>query len=212
MTGRKYTKKEIIKILHQSAKKYQEKLLNKKIIFIYKNKDNLDFIEALFKDSNFMHLTGIKYKKGANQFFIDCIQSKINSNDIEIKNKIFTSLKLQILENAMSINKSAKRIGIYNDGKTNIKIEKVIGNTHYCLGFSNLNNKGKEIKYYYPKTLFQDDLKKNVLEEYRIIAILLKNKNDKLYNEITYLSRNTTLQQLQDKKILQKLDYKNLKS
>ena len=145
MTGRKYTKKEIIKILHQSAKKYQENLLNKKIIFIYKNKDNLDFIEALFKDSNFMHLTGIKYKKGANQFFIDCIQSKINSNDIEIKNKIFTSLKLQILENAMSINKSAKRIGIYNDGKTNIKIEKVIGNTHYCLGFSNLNNKGKEI-------------------------------------------------------------------
>lgn len=66
MTGGKYTKKDIIKILHQSAKKYQENLLNKKIIFIYKNKDNLDFIEALFKDSNFMHLTGIKYKKGAN--------------------------------------------------------------------------------------------------------------------------------------------------
>lgn len=211
MRSRKYTKKDIIKILHQSAKKYQENLLNKKIIFIFKNKDNLDYIEILFKDSNFMHLTGIKYKKGANQFFIDCIQSKIKSNDIEIKNEIFTFLKLQILENAMSINKSAKRIGIYNNGKTNIKIEKVIGNTHYCLGFSNLNNNRNEIKYYYPKTLFQDNLKNNVLEEYKIVAILSKNKNDKLYNEITYLSRSATLEVLEDKKILEKLDYKNLK-
>ena len=63
MSKSNYSKKEIINILYASAKKYQKYLLNKNIIFIYKDKtDNkLNFIETYFQDFNFMHLTGIKY-------------------------------------------------------------------------------------------------------------------------------------------------------
>ena len=201
MKNKKYTKKDIIKILYLNAEEYEENLLDKNIMFIYKNgkTNSMHYIETIFNDYNFLHLTGMKYKKGAIKFFKSCRRKNLQDKDVEIRNEIFTALKLEVLESAMAINKSAKRIGIYNDNKSNIKIERVIGNMHCWIGFSNLKQNNEKIKYYYPKTLIQDDFRKNVTEENKIIAILSKNKNDKLYNEITYLSNNTTLARLKEK-------------
>lgn len=215
MKNKKYTKKDIIKILYLNAEVYEQNLLDKNIMFIYKNgkTNSMHYVETSFNDYNFLHLTGIKYKKGAIKFFKSSIRKKLQDKDVEIKNEIFTVLKLEVLESAMAINKSAKRIGIYNDNKSNIKIERVIGNMHCWIGFSNLKQNNEKMKYYYPKTLIQDDFRKNVIEENKIIAILSKNKNDKLYNEITYLSKNTTLARLKEEnQILEKIDYQNLKS
>ena len=186
---KQYTKKEIIKILQICAKKYKENLLNKNIMFIFKEKQNskISYIETVFNDYNFMHLTGIKYTKGASKFFEDCINNRLSEKNIEIKNPIFTKLKLDVLENIVSINKSAKKIGTYNNSKILLKIEKVVGNTHCSIGFSNIIKDEKIIKYYYPKTLLQEEFKKNVIEENKIIAIFTKNKKEKLYQEITYI-------------------------
>lgn len=215
MNNKKYTKLNIIEKLQKNIKIYNENLLNKTIMFAFENKQSkrINYIEVLFKDSNFMHLTGIKYKYGATRFFNDCKDNRLLLDDIEIAHQGLTSLKLEVLESAMAINKSAKRIGIYNDNKSNIKIERVIGNMHCWIGFSNLKQNNERMKYYYPKTLIQDDFRKNVTEENKIIAILSKNKNEKLYNEITYLSKNTTLARLKEEnQILEKIDYQNLKS
>jgi len=119
----------------------------------------------------------------------DCLNHKLSPNNIQIKSLVFTKLKLEVLENIMSINKSAKKIGTYNNNKENIKIEKVVGNIHCCLGFSNRVDNNRKIKYYYPKTLLQENFKNNVEHEYKIIAIFSKEKGNKLYNEITYLSK-----------------------
>lgn len=215
MNNKKYTKLNIIEKLQKNIKIYNENLLNKTIMFAFENKQSkrINYIEVLFKDSNFMHLTGIKYKYGATRFFNDCKDNRLLLNDIEIAHQGLTALKLEVLESAMAINKSAKRIGIYNDNKSNIKIERIIGNMHCWIGFSNLKQNNEKMKYYYPKTLIQDDFRKNVIEENKIIAILSKNKNEKLYNEITYLSKNTTLAKLKEEnQILEKIDYQNLKS
>ena len=88
----------------------------------------------------------------------------------------------------MSINKSAKKIGTYNNNKENIKIENVVGNIHCCLGFSNRVQNNRKIKYYYPKTLLQENFKNNVEHEYKVIAIFSKDKKERLYSKITYLS------------------------
>ena len=186
-----YIKSEIIKILYTSAKKYEENLLNKNILFVFECKSTKEIlsIETIFNDYNFMHLTGIAYTKGAKDFFYDCIEKRISPQDIGIKNEVFTKLKLQVLENMMSINKSAKKIGTYNNNKTTLKIEKVIGNIHCSLGFSNIIGNKKVLRYYYPKTLLQEEFKKNVEEEHRIIAIFSKNKKEKKYKELTYLTK-----------------------
>ena len=49
----KYSKNEIIKIVTTSAKKYKENLLNKNIMFIYKENNKISHIETIFKDYNF---------------------------------------------------------------------------------------------------------------------------------------------------------------
>ena len=206
-----YNRKEIIKRIIEGAIKYNDNLLNKNVLFIFENKQKLDFIETIFNDWNFLHLTGLRYYKNATDFFQDCLNNKLSQENIKIKNKGFTQLKLEILENAMSINKSAKRIGNYNNSKVNITIEKVVGNTHYCLGFSNLDSNNKILRYYYPKTLIQDNLKNNIIDDNRIIAILSKNKNQKLYNKITSLSKETTLVRLKENDLVEGLiDFKTI--
>lgn len=213
--NKEYSNKEIIKIICESAQRYKENLLNKNIMFIFERKknQNISVIQTVFLKSNFLHLTGIKYYKSANKFFEECIDNEISSDNVIIKNKIFTQSKLQVLENAMSISKSAKRIGEFNQSKVNIKIEKVIGNTHYCIGFSNLDSNNKKLKYYYPKTLIQDNLKNNITDDNRVIVILSKNKNQKLYNHITYLSKNVNLEILKEKDYFKSLiDFKSIYS
>ena len=88
MRNNKYTKKDIIKILYSSAKKYKENLLDKNIMFVYENKvtKKLSYIETIFKNYHFLHLTGIKYLLGARQFYYDCLKGEISPNNIEIKN------------------------------------------------------------------------------------------------------------------------------
>ena len=211
--NKEYQKNEIIKRICESAIKYKENLLNKHIIFIFENKKNkkVDFIEVAFNDTYFLHLTGMNYYKNARAFFRDCLNNKISPKNLKMRKAPFTQLKLQVLENAMAINKSAKRIGDYNNSKVNIAIEKIIGTTHYSLGFSNLDSKNKKLKYYYPKTLLQDNLKNNIINDNRIIAILSKNKNQNLYDEITYLSKETTLLRLKENEEVNNLiDFKNV--
>ena len=158
-------------------------------MFVYKDRGKISYIETIFNDYNFLHLTGIKYNKNAVKFFGDCLNHKLSPNNIQIKSLVFTKLKLEVLENIMFINKSAKKIGTYNNNKENIKIEKVVGNIHCCLGFSNRVENNRKIKYYYPKTLLQENFKNNVEHEYKIIAIFCKDKIERLYSEFTYLSK-----------------------
>ena len=211
--NKEYSKNEMIKRICESAKKYKDNLLNKNIMFIYINKktNEITTIETMFEKRNFLHLTGMKYNSSAKEFFSACINMKLSPKNITIRDKVFTQLKLEILENAMSISKSAKRIGDYNNSKVNIAIEKIIGTTHYSLGFSNLDSKNKKLKYYYPKTLLQDNLKNNIINDNRIIAILSKNKNQNLYDEITYLSKETTLLRLKENEEINNLiDFKKV--
>ena len=211
--NKEYQKNEIIKRICESAIRYKENLLNKNVIFIFENKksQNIDFIEAAFYDTYYLHLTGMKYYKNARTFFRDCLNNKISPHNIKMRKAPFTQLKLQVLENAMAINKSAKRIGNFNNNKVNITIEKVIGNTYYCIGFSNLDSKNKKLKYYYPKTLLQENLKNNIIDDNKIIAILSKNKNQKLYNKITSLSKETTLVRLKENDLVEGLiDFKTI--
>lgn len=160
-------------------------------MFIYKNKNNnLDYIETLFKKENFLHLTGIEYTKSAKEFYQDCLKGTISPKDIKIKDKVFTKLKLDVLESAVTINKCAKSIGDFNNNSTNFKIEKVIGGVVFSIGFSNHKKDGQKLKYYYPKTLLKNNIKHYSVLDYKIVAIFSKQNNETIYDKITYLSNN----------------------
>ena len=79
----------------------------------------------------------------ANEIIVDLVlnknypyfEEKISYKKISFKNPITTELKLEILHNLCSIDKTAKFIGNYNDSiKGNLYTDKVIGNISYCFG------------------------------------------------------------------------------
>ena len=199
------SKTDIIKILVESANKYKQNLLNKNIMFIFQNKNekNLKYIETIFKSQSFLHLTGLKFNGSANVFFYNCLNHTLSLKDIELKNKVYTKLKLEVLENAMSIDQSAKRIGNYNNNGIELKIEKVIGGVHYCIGFSNKTRSGKELDYYYPKSLLKTNIVQYSTKDNKVVAILSKNVKDEKYCNITYFNN--------DKNIIDIIKYENIK-
>ena len=55
--------------------------------------------DMIFNKSNFMHLCGVKYEKGASDFFRDILDDKLELDKIQIKDDGSTIVKLQIISN-----------------------------------------------------------------------------------------------------------------
>lgn len=58
-----FTKEDARKKVLNCAKQYQKKLLNKKLIIIYRERrDNeIRYIEVVFHERNYQHLTGLEF-------------------------------------------------------------------------------------------------------------------------------------------------------
>lgn len=195
-------KKKIVKIITECAKKYKNNLENKNILFIFleKNKE-LNYIETRFLSNNFLHLTGICFQgriKNSKRFYKACIEGKIKESDIHIKDINIIQLKLEILNNLMDINKTAKMIGQYFNNKNKLFTEKIVGNIRCCLGFI------KKDKFYIPNTTLNEDIREITCIQNRIIAILSKDIKDKKYNKLTYISKDFDFKDILNNSIIKK--------
>ena len=57
------TLKEAVAIISRNAKLYQTELCKNQLFFLYRDgNNNVDYIEAVFRTNNYMHLTGIDTK------------------------------------------------------------------------------------------------------------------------------------------------------
>lgn len=58
----KFTREDARRTVLNCAKQYQEKLLNKKLIIIYRERqsNSIQYIEVIFYKRNFQHLTGLE--------------------------------------------------------------------------------------------------------------------------------------------------------
>lgn len=106
-------KSYIVKELIHAAKIYQENLENRNIMFVYKEKEKINYIETKFLKANFLHLTGVKCKNSnANSFYNKCIKKRINVEEIQIRDDGNTQRKIEVLSRNMKINQNAKIICI----------------------------------------------------------------------------------------------------
>ena len=83
----KYDKKAALKIMIEAVKQYEEKLNDKQFLIIYRER----------KDMNFLHMTGVKTRLSAQQFYAACLESKLSEYDFEIDNKGKVQQKLMVL-------------------------------------------------------------------------------------------------------------------
>ena len=83
----KFTKEDARRQVLNCAKQYRQKLLNKKMIIIYRERyDNaIRYIEAVFHERNYQHLTGLELidengivlRNQSMNFYRKCIENKL---------------------------------------------------------------------------------------------------------------------------------------
>lgn len=194
-----------LNIIKQAAKLYEQNLLNRDILIVYLKNNNVEYYQVTFLEEHFKHLTGVYSKLNAYQFFYKAKNNRLKVSDFDYKNNT-TVLKIENLVKSMSLNSYAKMIGDFKHNKVYLSIEKIAGNNNLIIGF----DKGEKINY--PKTLLKGDIRDYSKEKpCRVIAILSKNTREKSYKEISYISKNITLNRiLKSNKILEIIDIEDL--
>ena len=206
-------KKEAIKIILECAKLYNKNLSNKNIMFVCRNKKQQLFaFEVLFLPRNFLHLTGVKItNKDINssiKFYRACLNNKLSISDFKYSEDGTTIIKLRILKQVMNLHKVSKMFGEYNHTKPYLFTEKATGNVVACIGFID------ESGFYVPNTALKEDIRDITTEDSRstIIYTFVKNVEEKLYSNLTYIANSYNLEKLlQNQKILTKIDLADIK-
>ncbi|MTR84758.1 hypothetical protein GMD50_06735 [Roseburia intestinalis] len=105
----KYDKKAALKIMIEAVKQYEEKLNDKQFLIIYREGKDIKTVNVGFRDMNFLHMTGVKTRLSAQQFYVACLESKLSEYDFEIDNKGKVQQKLMVLP-YLAKNQSGARI------------------------------------------------------------------------------------------------------
>lgn len=193
----KFTKEDARRRVLNCAKQYQQRLLNKKLIIIYREKkDNvIRYIEVVFHERNYQHLTGLELidKKGnvlRNQsmnFYRKCIENKLSVEELRFKQDGTTQLKLEALPVLMDVTKITKITGNYNNVRPYLFVDKVIGGVNFCLGLSRDDN------VYVPSSALLEDIKRLTEAPSQVLAILEKDVDTDIYSTIKHVSKGLNL-------------------
>ena len=209
--------REILNTVYKCLKDYDQNLKNKKIMFVVEMKDkNLIKEEIYFPKSSYCHLTGV--------IILDCNGRILNSfefynlikkgtitfNKYKIISRNNTmDLKLQVLPQLMKIDRMATMIGDFNNSNLYLQTKKIIGNVNTCMGFI----KDSKSNLYIPNTTLKSDIRDITENTNKIVAILKKDANKILYDEMTYLKQNYKVADiLKNEEITENIDLKKLNS
>lgn len=121
MTNNKYKKPnpkelkalhEFVVCLHEAATFFKDHFVGK--IMCYET--SAKKVEVQFISTNFMHLCGINYERGAKRFFEDCLDDRILINSIRVKCDGTTIQKLKVLRNISELIGNNLRVTDSGDG------------------------------------------------------------------------------------------------
>lgn len=181
-------KLKFLEIILNAAKQYNANLNNHNLMIIMQEKNkSISYFEIKFESVNFMHLTGVNSNLKANEFFQSCINNKLSTELFNIKSQT-TPLKLQVLNDATMIDKTAKMCGEYNNNNNgyNLYTERLVGNISLCVGLI----KDKQSEFYVPNTVLKEDIRNKTFHPVSKILCTLKKKTyEEKYNEICFIGK-----------------------
>lgn len=193
----KFTKEDARRKVLNCAKQYQQRLLNKKLIIIYREKrDNvIRYIEVVFHERNYQHLTGLELidKNGdvlhnqSMNFYRKRIENKLSVDELRFKPDGTTQLKLEALPVLMDITKITKITGDYNNVRPYLFVDKVIGGVNFCLGLS------RDDTVYVPSSALLEDIKRLTESPSQVLAILERDVDADIYSIIKHVAKGLNL-------------------
>lgn len=197
----KYDKKAALKIIVKVAKEYDKKLNDKHFLIVYQKAKSVGTVCVGFRDMNFLHMTGLRTKLSAQQFYSACLESKLSENDFEIDNKGKVQQKLMVLPYLTELLYQNCMIGDFINSGILIRADYFVGNTKSVLsvGFRT----GKSVDF--PVTLYQEDIRKLSQPTNKVLAIFAKKYKEQYYHECTYLSKGQEIYKLPVSEEIKKL-------
>lgn len=193
----KFTKEEARRIVLNCAKRYQQKLLNKKLMVIYRERTDhqIYFIEVVFQKRNYQHLTGLELlDKNGNilhnqslNFYRKCIENKLSLHEFRFRPDGTAPLKLAALPALTDITKITKITGNYNHTRPYLRVDKVVGGVNFCLGLS------KDKNFYVPSSALLENIKTLSDAPSQVLAIFEKNISDSIYSTVKYSAKGLNL-------------------
>ena len=188
----KYDKKAVLKIIVECAKKYEEKLNDKHFLIVYREGKDTKTVSVGFRDMNFLHLTGVKTRLSAQQFYVACLESKLSERDFEIDHTGKVQQKLMVLPYLSELFYHPCMIGDFINSGIYIKADYFVGDTRAVLSVGFRTGKKTD----FPVTLYKEDVRKLSQPTNKVLAIFSKHYKDLHYEKCTYLSKDQNLQKL----------------
>ena len=181
----KYDKKTALQIIVNAAKEYELKLNNKHFLIVYQEESETKNVCVGFRDMNFLHMTGVKTRLAAQQFYSACLDGKLSENDFEIDDKGKVQQKLMVLPCLSELLYNNCMIGNFINSGIYIRADYFVGKTKAVLsvGF----RIGKSIDF--PVSLYNEDARKLSQPTNKVLAIFVKDYHQQSYRECTYLSK-----------------------
>jgi hypothetical protein len=182
-------KSEALKLIIESAEYYKINYENRKLLLVCSNNslNKITVMECAFNRTNFMHLTGVKFREGyrlpADVFFNSVIGRHLSFDAFELASDGTTEMKLRVLPMIFkSKSLSANMSGDYNLRKPVLVTEKLAGGVRGCVGFIYDDS----LKCYVPNTVLNEDIRLNIKNQQRVILVYRKNIPDVRYEERVY--------------------------
>lgn len=188
----KFTKEDARRRVLNCAKQYQQNFLNKKLLIIYRDKqcNNIRYIEVIFHERNYQHLTGLELIDSngnllSNQslnFYRKCMENKLGLGEFRSKKDGITHLKLEALPMLMDVTKIT---GNYNNVRPYLFVDKVMGEVNFCLGLSREGD--------VPSSALLEDIRKLTDEPSQVLEIMEKDITSDIYSVVKHVAKGLNL-------------------
>ena len=188
----KYDKKAALKIMVEAAKNYEEKLNDKHFLIVYREGNDTKTVSVGFRDMNFLHMTGVKTRLSAQQFYSACLESKLSEHDFEIDNKGKVQQKLMVLPYLSELLYHHCMIGDFINSGICIRADYFVGDTRAVLSVGFRTGKRTD----FPVTLYNEDVRKLSQPTNKVLAIFSRYYRNQHYDNCTYLAKNQSIREL----------------
>ena len=180
-----YTKQGILKIILSVAKEYDEKLNDKHFKITYQKGKDIEEVIVGFRDMNFLHLTGVKTKLSAQQFYQACVNGKLSERDFEIDNKGKVQQKIAVLPYLPNLLYANCMIGDFINSGIMIRADYFMGDTRATISVGFKVGKAADV----PVTLYHEDVRKLSHPTCKVLEIWSKQYNETEYKQCTYSAK-----------------------
>ena len=194
--SKKSDKEHIVKEICEAAKLYKANLVGKRFLYVFDGK----YIEVLYKNVNFKHLTGVECNMSAADFYRNALKNRLQAPQIHFSSSHPYSLCKRKIKHLCEISILAST--------ENFMLEEIVTNTRtYKFGTTDLNfslcmNKeydsyGNEIgDCYIVESLRDEDCFSRSKSAYTVTHILSKNNDAANYTDLLFMDKSVTLNDL----------------